>query len=77
MCGPQVATTRQAYAGTDGRMAQAREPCSWRPLIVMVPMRLSASDKINPDYIPKLAAYLSFPQSLGFVGGRLVGLFCL
>ena len=30
----------------------------------MVPMRLSASDKINPDYIPKLAAYLSFPQSL-------------
>jgi hypothetical protein len=31
---------------------------------------ISASDKINPDYIPKLAAYLSFPQSLGFVGGR-------
>ena len=66
----QVATTRQAYAGTNGRMAQAREPCSWRPLIIMVPMRLSASDKINPDYIPKLAAYMSFPQSLGFVGGR-------
>ena len=43
---------------------QAREPCSWRPLIIMVPMRLSASDKINPHYIPKLAAYLSFPQSL-------------
>ena len=31
---------------------------------------ISASDKINPDYIPKLAAYLTFPQSLGFVGGR-------
>ena len=66
----EVATTRQAYSGADARMAQAREPCSWRPLIIMVPMRLSASDKINPGYIPKLAAYLSFPQSLGFVGGR-------
>mmetsp|Transcript_30173 Transcript_30173/g.68267 ORF Transcript_30173/g.68267 Transcript_30173/m.68267 type:complete len:628 (-) Transcript_30173:86-1969(-) len=66
-----VACSRQAYSGTNcSRMAQAREPCQWRPLIVVVPVRLGASDRINPSYIPKLASYLSLPQSLGFIGGR-------
>eukprot|EP00286_Rhodomonas_abbreviata_P003612 CAMPEP_0181347866 /NCGR_PEP_ID=MMETSP1101-20121128/34102_1 /TAXON_ID=46948 /ORGANISM="Rhodomonas abbreviata, Strain Caron Lab Isolate" /LENGTH=611 /DNA_ID=CAMNT_0023460099 /DNA_START=338 /DNA_END=2174 /DNA_ORIENTATION=+ len=28
------------------------------------------SSRINADYIPKLAEYLRFPQSIGFIGGR-------
>jgi len=66
----EAASTRPAYPGQGTRMAGARQPCSWRSLVVMVPMRLGVGSRIFADYIPKLVQYLRFPQSLGFVGGR-------
>jgi len=69
----ECAASRPAYPGiinTNSRTEQARIPCPWRPLIILIPVRLGPEGKINSAYIPKLAAYLGFPQSLGFVGGR-------
>lgn len=65
-----AASRRPAYPGHGARMASAKQPCSWRSLVIMVPVRLGVGQRIFADYIPKLAAYLRFPQSLGFVGGR-------
>mmetsp|Transcript_42479 Transcript_42479/g.66516 ORF Transcript_42479/g.66516 Transcript_42479/m.66516 type:complete len:513 (+) Transcript_42479:419-1957(+) len=66
----EVASSRPAYPGLGQRMAQARQPCSWRSLVILVPVRLGVGSRINSDYIPRLAAYMKFPQSLGFIGGR-------
>ncbi|EKX53294.1 hypothetical protein GUITHDRAFT_133035 [Guillardia theta CCMP2712] len=61
-----VACSRQAYSGTNcSRMAQAREPCSWRPLIVVVPVRLGA--RSEDQHLSRIDKHL---QSLGFIGGR-------
>ncbi|KAG2452515.1 hypothetical protein HYH02_002754 [Chlamydomonas schloesseri] len=47
-------------AGTSGRAP---------PLLLLVPLTLGM-DKINPVYIPQLQQVLSWPQSVGIVGGR-------
>jgi len=65
-----LATSRPAYPGLGERLAEAKQACGWRSLVVLVPCRLGANGRINAEYLPKLAAYLRFPQSLGFVGGR-------
>lgn len=39
------------------------------PILLLVPLVLGL-DKINPRYIPLLAATFTFPQSLGILGGR-------
>ncbi|KAL1807672.1 hypothetical protein ACET3Z_024662 [Daucus carota] len=41
----------------------------WSPILLLVPLVLGL-DKINPRYIPLLAATFTFPQSLGILGGR-------
>lgn len=41
----------------------------WAPVLLLVPLVLGL-DKVNPRYIPLLAATFTFPQSLGILGGR-------
>jgi len=42
---------------------------SWKACVIVIPLRIGV-DTLNPEYLPKLAAFLEFPQSIGFVGGR-------
>ncbi|PWA54324.1 cysteine protease ATG4B [Artemisia annua] len=41
----------------------------WSPILVLVPLVLGL-DKVNPRYLPLLAATFTFSQSLGILGGR-------
>ncbi|KAK2154818.1 hypothetical protein LSH36_256g02042 [Paralvinella palmiformis] len=41
----------------------------WRPLLLVIPLRLGLSE-INPVYANALRTCLSFPQSVGIIGGR-------
>lgn len=41
----------------------------WSPILLLVPLVLGL-DKVNPRYLPLLAATFTFPQSLGILGGR-------
>lgn len=43
---------------------------SWSPVLLLVPLVLGLGEKINERYIPLLAKVLTFPQSVGIVGGR-------
>eukprot|EP00960_Hanusia_phi_P041571 755060-Hanusia_phi.AAC.3 len=63
----------KAYSGTNcSRMAQAREPCQWRPLIVVVPVRLGARYAGLKCMIlqAEQAIVTGLIRSLGFIGGR-------
>ncbi|XP_078738932.1 cysteine protease ATG4B-like, partial [Lampetra fluviatilis] len=42
---------------------------TWRPLLLLIPLRLGLTE-INPIYIPSLQDCFTFPQSLGFIGGK-------
>lgn len=42
---------------------------NWTPILLLVPLVLGL-DKVNPRYIPLLGTTLTFPQSLGILGGR-------
>ena len=41
----------------------------WRPLLLLVPLRLGL-DRLNEEYVPSLRALLGMPQSVGMIGGR-------
>lgn len=41
----------------------------WTPILLLVPLVLGL-DKVNPRYVPLLAATFTFPQSLGIIGGK-------
>ncbi|KAL8258233.1 hypothetical protein R6Q59_030274 [Mikania micrantha] len=47
----------------------SRNQVDWSPLLLLVPLVLGL-DKVNPRYLPLLAATFTFPQSLGILGGR-------
>ncbi|KAK2980753.1 hypothetical protein RJ640_015672 [Escallonia rubra] len=47
----------------------SRGQVDWTPILLLVPLVLGL-DKVNPRYIPMLAATFTFPQSLGILGGR-------
>ncbi|KAK3043082.1 hypothetical protein RJ639_001197 [Escallonia herrerae] len=47
----------------------SRAQVDWTPILLLVPLVLGL-DKVNPRYIPMLAATFTFPQSLGILGGR-------
>ncbi|KAM0015061.1 putative peptidase C54, papain-like cysteine peptidase superfamily [Helianthus debilis subsp. tardiflorus] len=47
----------------------SRNQVDWSPLLLLVPLVLGL-DKVNPRYLPFLAATFTFPQSLGILGGR-------
>eukprot|EP01089_Gocevia_fonbrunei_P000656 TRINITY_DN10650_c0_g1_i1.p1 TRINITY_DN10650_c0_g1~~TRINITY_DN10650_c0_g1_i1.p1 ORF type:complete len:472 (-),score=45.43 TRINITY_DN10650_c0_g1_i1:186-1601(-) len=41
----------------------------WRPVIILMPVRLGLG-KINPVYIPFIKSVLTWPQSIGVIGGK-------
>ncbi|KAL7589830.1 hypothetical protein Lser_V15G37266 [Lactuca serriola] len=47
----------------------SRNQVEFSPLLLLVPLVLGL-DKVNPRYLPLLAATFTFPQSLGILGGR-------
>ncbi|KAI7749948.1 hypothetical protein M8C21_029366 [Ambrosia artemisiifolia] len=47
----------------------SRNQADLSPLLLLVPLVLGL-DKVNPRYLPLLAATFTFPQSLGILGGR-------
>ncbi|XP_071686295.1 LOW QUALITY PROTEIN: cysteine protease ATG4-like [Rutidosis leptorrhynchoides] len=47
----------------------SRGQVEWSPMLLLVPLVLGL-DKVNPRYLPLLAATFIFPQSLGILGGR-------
>ncbi|XP_044597052.1 cysteine protease ATG4B isoform X2 [Cotesia glomerata] len=46
-----------------------RAPSQWKPLLLLIPLRLGLSD-INPVYINGLKTSFKLPQSLGVIGGK-------
>lgn len=42
---------------------------SWKPLLLVIPLRLGLTE-INSVYVQSLKACLSFPQSVGIIGGK-------
>jgi len=55
--------------GAFGQDLRGQAASSWRAVILCVPLRLGV-EGLNVEYLPKLASFLSFPQSIGFVGGK-------
>ncbi|KAL8151304.1 hypothetical protein V2J09_021112 [Rumex salicifolius] len=49
--------------------SRSEDPDKWLSTIFLVPLVLGL-DKVNPRYIPSLAATFAFPQSLGILGGK-------
>mmetsp|Transcript_19965 Transcript_19965/g.54773 ORF Transcript_19965/g.54773 Transcript_19965/m.54773 type:complete len:521 (-) Transcript_19965:577-2139(-) len=49
--------------------AAAAEDGVWRPLLLLVPLRLGL-DRFNYAYAPALLAAMQLPQCLGIIGGR-------
>ena len=45
-------------------------PSAWIPVAILIPLVLGPFKHINPTYAKPLLATLTFPQSLGIVGGR-------
>ncbi|GLC43850.1 hypothetical protein PLESTB_000915000 [Pleodorina starrii] len=60
---PRGQCRAEGSAGPSGR------PSSPAPVLLLVPLTLGM-DKINPVYLPQLQRILSWPQSVGIVGGR-------
>ncbi|KAH8412095.1 hypothetical protein KR222_010862 [Zaprionus bogoriensis] len=50
-------------------LCEAPSEATWRPLLLIVPLRLGISD-INPVYIPALKRCLELSSSCGMIGGR-------
>uniref|UniRef100_A0A182JNG8 Cysteine protease n=1 Tax=Anopheles christyi TaxID=43041 RepID=A0A182JNG8_9DIPT len=46
-----------------------KEPDTWKPLLLIVPLRLGLSD-VNPIYIEGLKKCFQLPGSCGMIGGR-------
>lgn len=42
---------------------------TWKPLLLVVPLRLGLSD-LNEAYVPGIKAVLEIPQNIGIIGGR-------
>eukprot|EP01116_Phalansterium_solitarium_P017591 TRINITY_DN4377_c0_g3_i1.p1 TRINITY_DN4377_c0_g3~~TRINITY_DN4377_c0_g3_i1.p1 ORF type:complete len:348 (-),score=88.79 TRINITY_DN4377_c0_g3_i1:71-1114(-) len=54
--------TRASTTGTT-------KTCPWNPLLLLIPVRLGL-DTLNPMYIPLIREVMSWPQSLGIIGGK-------
>lgn len=66
----------EADRGLQGAFGEATPPtsrllsCAARPgVLILIPLTLGV-DKVHPRYLPQVQAVLSFPQSVGIVGGR-------
>ncbi|XP_028650649.1 cysteine protease ATG4B [Erpetoichthys calabaricus] len=63
---PDVVREVNGYA--EGACA-LEEPAVWKPLVLLIPLRLGLSD-INEAYIETLKHCFMMPQSLGVIGGK-------
>ncbi|KAJ1730638.1 hypothetical protein LPJ61_002908 [Coemansia biformis] len=67
-----VAIDQTVYASEVRRQAlpdAGSEQPSWRPLLLLVPVRLGLS-RLNLGYVPKIKTLFQIPQSVGLVGGK-------
>uniref|UniRef100_A0A8C3G7H0 Cysteine protease n=1 Tax=Cyclopterus lumpus TaxID=8103 RepID=A0A8C3G7H0_CYCLU len=55
--------------GLRGACALEEETALWKPLVLLIPLRLGLSD-INEAYIETLKQCFMLPQSLGVIGGK-------
>ncbi|CAL8127038.1 unnamed protein product [Orchesella dallaii] len=46
-----------------------RPDSKWKPLLLVIPLRLGLSD-LNEAYVPGIKAALEIPQNIGIIGGR-------
>ncbi|KAM7104829.1 cysteine protease ATG4B isoform 3-T3 [Molossus nigricans] len=53
----------------DIRAEVASRPSPWRPLVLLIPLRLGLTD-INEAYVETLKGCFMMPQSLGVIGGK-------
>eukprot|EP00897_Mesotaenium_endlicherianum_P007420 jgi/Mesen1/6706/ME000344S05990 len=51
------------------REGKDKDDASWRPLLLLVPLTLGINH-VNERYVKSLQSVLTFPQSLGIVGGK-------
>ncbi|XP_035828823.1 cysteine protease ATG4B [Aplysia californica] len=52
-----------------GRAGHQQASLSWRPLLLMIPLRLGLTE-INPIYFDALKKCFTLPQSVGIIGGK-------
>ncbi|KAJ1865902.1 hypothetical protein LPJ78_002302 [Coemansia sp. RSA 989] len=70
-----VAIDQTVYASEVRKQALAADEAgsgerpAWRPLLLLVPVRLGLS-RLNLGYIPKIKTLFQIPQSVGLVGGK-------
>ncbi|XP_027622804.1 cysteine protease ATG4B [Tupaia chinensis] len=55
--------------GFPGGAEVASRPSPWRPLVLLIPLRLGLTD-INEAYVETLKHCFMMPQSLGVIGGK-------
>ncbi|KAM5325846.1 LOW QUALITY PROTEIN: cysteine protease ATG4B [Glossophaga mutica] len=55
--------------GFPSRAEVANRPSPWRPLVLLIPLRLGLTD-INEAYVETLKGCFMMPQSLGVIGGK-------
>ena len=46
------------------------EDLSWRPVLILIPVRLGSESRLNPVYGPCVQALLADPTCVGIIGGR-------
>jgi cysteine protease ATG4 len=67
--GVYVSTDAVLYLDEIERVCFPDEATSWRPLFILIPLRLGL-DSLNEVYYPQLQATYRFPQSVGIIGGK-------
>ncbi|XP_016402367.1 cysteine protease ATG4B-like [Sinocyclocheilus rhinocerous] len=61
---------REMNGALEGACALAEEETAlWKPLVLLIPLRLGLSD-INEAYFEPLKQCFMMPQSLGVIGGK-------
>ncbi|XP_056005246.1 cysteine protease ATG4B-like [Ostrea edulis] len=65
----QTKQPRQESANQDKNKRNTVDVKSWKPLLLVIPLRLGLTE-INAVYVQSLKACLSFPQSVGIIGGK-------
>jgi len=67
--GKEEEGTEEGEEEGQGR-AEAEGNGPWKPLLILIPVTLGVTPKINVCYVPQILATLSMPQSVGIIGGK-------
>ncbi|EDV31042.1 uncharacterized protein Dana_GF15159 [Drosophila ananassae] len=68
-CSLAVHVAMDSTVVLDDIYSLCREGDSWKPLLLVIPLRLGITD-INPMYVPALKRCLELDSSCGMIGGR-------